>query len=778
MASSTSVLTGLVGGTGLLLLAPEETNFTGLWGQPTAPTAFVATPLPAPAVWRGLTRGYLLIGEGATLRGVAKQVQEAILTPATGAVWGAVSAAEVDLLGAALYRVATEMNFGAAVPLSGAEVQRHWTVGTLFPLPVWATVDVHGVTTWHVDVAKVTAALAAVPPLISTERDQATIAARPLHRFDPVDDPTPVPGNQRFAAAMAGRDALRTLVTGSPTGTAPAATFNATTEGQRLAAEARWNPYTVLFRMAETLLTFDAITSDPAQKAQITGLGTGYWGALTGPERVVSLSTSAGYAIARQLWMWWHLAGAPDATLKAALGLADDDLAKRQPANEGILEPPMVGHPALPVPTLATNKKSLPIMAFGRRVAFTGQHYPLAGPVFFGIGFAGDVGVSQYLIPAPGDPLVRPFSAALLPAGTPAQQAATKDQWFRILSAISATEGALDASSAWDSAMCSLGFQQWSMHIATEGPGLLERLKWLSPSYYDLVVRTLAIETGRRGVAGPTTDGADVGDLDADSCFYTLSAGAAPAQHLVPADSDTAANKLTFANDVRRNVFDWTKASTKWTAGRRAMLLAARWSVAARYSVEMWQAQAELAVNRIRRADARLRRPSEVAAWAPVLALANLPKFVPPPAGPPRAPTPQELFGTEALMAAAIDMAINTPEHFTAAMRRAVARAVAVGERDGLVPQPPAAATIDAAFQLLLFITFMNERRWKTLAHSARGAAIDVAPGRVGGMLNIAGTLRDRTPPDVLPAPLPAMLRGFGISRDAAISLAHAVSWP
>src|SRR5262249_43621409 len=254
-----------------------------------------------------------------------------------------------------------------------------------------------------------------------------------------------------------------------------------------------------------------------------------------------------------------------------------------------------------------------------------------------------------------------------------AQQAAVKDQWFRILAAISRIEGALDGVSAWDSAMCSLGFQQWSMHIATEGAGLLERLKWLSPPYFDLVVGTLGIETGRRSVVGPS-DGADIGDLDADACFYTLSATAAPVQHLVPADSDTKAQRATRADDVRRNVFDWTKNGGKWTAGRRAMMMAARWSVVARYSVELWQAEAELAVNRIRRAAARLARPAEVARWAPVLALPRLPK-VTPAAGVPRVPTVPELFGTEALMAAAVDMAINTPEHFVPAMRRAVARA-------------------------------------------------------------------------------------------------------
>ncbi len=782
MATSASVLTGLATGTGLLILGPAETNVAWQWGVPLPlqPTTFTATVSPAPAALRALTRLYLLVGDGATLRGVARQVQDDVLGKVTGTPWAVVPPADTDRLGAALYRVATEMNFGTAAVLSEAEVQRHWTVGTLFPLPVWRTVDAANVPTWRVDVARLTTALAAVPPgLIGAERNFAGVAARPLHGYDPAGDPAPVPGRQRFATAMAARDALRTLVTGSATGTTVAPGFNAATEGLRLAGEARWNPYAVLFRLVETLLTFNEITDDTVEKGLIRAFASAYWTGMTGPERVMHLTTSAGYAIARQIWMWWFAAGAPDATLKAALGLADDDLAKRQPAVEGTLEPPMLGRPALPTPTAATNRKDLPIIAYGRQVPFTGQHYPLDKPHFFGIGYAGEVLTTQYLTPAAGDTLVRPFSEGLLPPGTAAQRAVVKDQWFRILSAISRVEGALDGASAWDSAMCSLGFQQWSMHIATEGAGLLERLKWLSPPYFDLVVRTLGIETGRRSVTGPS-DGADLADLDADACFYTLSAAAAPVQHLVPADSDTPAQKVSRADDVRRQVFDWTKAGDKWTAGRRAMLLAARWSVVARYAVEMWQAEAELAVNRIKRAAARLARPAEVARWAPVLALAGLPKVVPPPAGAPRAPTVQELFGTEALMAAVIDMAINTPEHFVGAMRRAVARAVAVGERDALVAQAPAVATLDDGFHLLLFLTFMTERHWFTgrAATSVRGGAIDVSPGRTVSLLEVAGTLRDRSPADTLPAALVAVLRGFGIPREAAVSLTRAVAWP
>ena len=782
MADYTAVLTDLAAGTGMLLLGPGETNLAAQWGQPLPPTAFTATVSPAAAALRALPRLYLLVGEGATLRGVAQQVQDGVLAKAAGAgPWAAVPAAEMDRLGAALYRVATEMNFGAAAPVTIAEAERHWTVGTLFPLPVWVTVDGPGVLTWRVDVARVNTALAAVPAgWVSTERNQAALPARPLHGYDPSGDPAEVAGDHRFAAAMAARDALRTLVTGSPTGTAPTAAFNATTEGQRLAAEARWNPYAVLFRLVETLLTFNEITDDTVQKGLVRDFAGGYWGGLTGPERTLHLTTSAGYAIARQLWLWWSLAGAPDATLKTALGLTDDDLAKRQPATEGTLEPPMLGRPALPTPTAATTRKDLPIMAFGRRVPFIGAHYPLAEPHFFGIGIrrGGEVLTTQYLTPAAGDNLVRPFSDSMLPGATAAERAATKDQWFRILSSISRVEGALDGASAWDSAMCSLGFQQWSMHIATEGPGLLERLKWLSPPYFDLVVRALGIETGRRAVAGPT-DGADLADLDADACFYTLSPAAAPARHLVPADSDRPAQKTAFADDVRRNVFGWTKAGTKWTVGRRAMMLAARWAVVARYSVEMWQAEAELAVNRINRAAAVLARPAEVARWAPVLALAGLPKVSPPPPQITRAPTPQELFGTEALLAAAVDMAINTPSHFVAAMRRAVARAVAVGERDGLVPQPPANATLDAGFQVLLFLTFMAERRWfGGAATSVRTGAIDVAPGRISSLVDVAGTLRDRSAADALPVPLATMLQGFGIPRNAAVSLTRPVAWP
>ncbi len=86
MATSASVLTGLATGTGLLILGPAETNVAWQWGVPLPlqPTTFTATVSPAPAALRALTRLYLLVGDGATLRGVARQVQDDVLGKVTG----------------------------------------------------------------------------------------------------------------------------------------------------------------------------------------------------------------------------------------------------------------------------------------------------------------------------------------------------------------------------------------------------------------------------------------------------------------------------------------------------------------------------------------------------------------------------------------------------------------------------------------------------------------------------------------------------------------------
>ena len=328
------------------------------------------------------------------------------------------------------------------------------------------------------------------------------------------------------------------------------------------------------------------------------------------------------------------------------------------------------------------------------------------------------------------------------------------------------TEGNMDASTAWDGALVSLGFQQWSMHVATEGPGLLERLKNVSPVYYDAVVRAIGLETGRESLPAPTPTGATLADLEQFSCFFVLSPTAAAAKHKAPGTTSTAA-----IADLRLNVFDWVALpNNTFRVGKRALQLAARWTVAATYGLDVWRTMAELAAARVTRT--RNRVAVDAAAWAPILAHPSMPAA----AGSTFPDAVFELFGTEALLMAAVDMAINTPESVNASMRRAVVRTLGVLGQDHLGPTPP---TLDEHFSETLLLMFFCERYYYGStkgALTARNGRIDVALERTRVLLDIVGTLRDR-PGAALDATLSSLLTGYGIDVTAPVSITDRVLW-
>ncbi len=758
-------------------IRPPEVNATALW--PTAagfvsagPIPVATSPSPTRAVFRAAPRAYLLVGPQATPRGVAKRARELLFPVGAPAAPAAVAAANDEVLGAALFRIATELTFGAAVALSPAELDKHWTVGTLFPLPVWAT-DAANVRTWHVDVDRITAAIGQVAPAPSAELTAVRDAARLLHSYDATTSAAVFKGPAALDAALAVRAGLATLIGG--------AGFSAATEGTRLAGESRWNPYAVLFRLLETSIALDTNVPAANRPAAVAAFAAAYWADLTGPERAVVGDTSAGHAWFRRLWTWWGRA-VPQADLKTALGLgAIDDLAQRAPGMVGELEPPILGVTGLPVPSKALMKTPMPVMALGRQIDFIGVGYPKAAPNLFGVSYAGTVKTGQYLVPKAG--VNPPMDPAVIPGATAADKARTQQQYGRILTAIGAAEGELDAGASYDRGICSLGYQQWSMHEPLEGAVLFERLKRNGPVYYDLVVRALGIETGITSVGSPSATGAGPADLDDPSCFYTLSPGAAPVQHVAPGGTSDAA-----IADVRANVFDWSQAADKsWHTGKRGILMAARWSVAARYGIELWQTQAEAGFHRIARAATYVRSPGESPLWQPVLALPTVPAGT----GPNGTARPLELFSTEGLLGLVVDMMVNTPGHLGAAMRRAVLRTLAALQQPVVAGVPVARLPLDDLFAHTLATSFLAERHYfgtniwvvrnkkRQLDHvdNRRGAEIDVAHERVRLLVGLFGTASSLTSPAVDPA-LAKLLRDAEIPATPLISVTAPVDWP
>lgn len=743
-------------------------TFAGTFAE-TGPFPKATRPSPTKAFLLAAPRAYLLLGEEATPRGTAS-VARAQLFPVDGpAAPDPIAGASDEVLGAALYRVATDLAFGTPAALSGAEMDTHWTIGALFPLPVWAT-DAAGVRTWHVDVDRIVAAIAVVVPSPSVELGLTSRAALVLHAADATASAVAFTGGTAVKTAIEARAKLKADL---------AVAAFPTSESKRLLQEARWNPYAVLFRLIEVARAFG--TDQSARAA----FAAAFWGGLTAPERAVLGATSAGHAWARQLWlMWGRGAVATDAgriALKAALHLADDDLAKCAPGVVGELEPPMLGDvPAMPSPSRATVGKKLPVMAFGRRVDFQGSAYPVAKEKWeeFGIRYGGTVTPAQYFMPPAT--VTTEINAALFPGADAPAKADLRRRWTRILAAISVTEGAMDAATTWDRAMASLGCQQFSMHEPKEGATLLERLKALGPDYYDLVVRSIGIETGRQAGATPTPSatGVAIADVDQESCFFTLTP-TGRSHHFAPGTTSDDA-----ISDVRANVFDWVMDPDRtYRTGKRAILLCARWAVAARYGIELWQAQAELSVHRIARTAALIRSRDEVDRWTPILAVPTVPTV---PIGPtvPGGPTARrtatvfELFGTEALQGLVVDMMINTSGYLGAAMRRAVLRALADLQSS---TAPTAPLLLDAAFWNQLTTTFLVERRYRMAPGStlAAGAIIDIAPDRIRQLMPAIATAESVRSAALSQNPkLQELLRSAGIQDAVTMSPTALATWP
>ena len=342
--------------------------------------------------------------------------------------------------------------------------------------------------------------------------------------------------------------------------------------------------------------------------------------------------------------------------------------------------------------------------------------------------------------------------ALIFPGATPADQTRNRDQWGRILSSISRTEGMLDAGATYDGGICSIGFQQWSMHVPNEGPLLLERMKNLSDVYYDVIVRALDIETGpaATGVASPS--GVPVSQLDDPIGFLVLTSGATPQ----PYPGGAAAAAITVADKV----FDWSTIGTTRCTGKRAMLLAARWSVVARYAPELWQAQAECGSWRFHRTAAIVRSDAR---WPDVQRLNGYPTE----GTSPLWVAPLDLFSSETLAALIIDMAINSPAYVAATMRRAVVRAIAALSQDGMAAQrPDDTFQLDDRFRLALTVAFLAERRFAGTTFRRNGLNPELRTEgpdlRAGGLARAAARFAGYSPDSTRADPRPRCCGDLG----------------
>lgn len=424
---------------------------------------------------------------------------------------------------------------------------------------------------WHADLLRIIeanpAATVAVPPV------------RALNQADGHEIPSPaVKDSNRVETAAALRVSLRTMLEG------PAAAFNPGTTGAALGAEARWNPYAVLFYFLELSIALERMQDEASRTAFIQPLLRAFFGSFTDVELALCNRTSAGHAILRRSWQLWAreynsaVAGDPGMALRGRLRtileLTDDHLDRRAPVdtgavvagriNTGELEPPIadvLGIPALTNATVAPSK--FPVMAFGRLVGFTFTE--ALDPRFRGVSVSGKVAPKQYLPPRLPDYPLDPSVVGFTVIQPLLRQKARTDQWARIATVFGVIEGNLDAGNAADGGVFSVGFFQWTAP-GTEGQALFNRLKRLSDAYFDLIVRGLGYEVAREIAAMAQTKATGSLRLDATplpGSFVSLGAvrwtfvsgvPAGPQTQLMPGDTPAivAQRWVTDLNGPRR----------------------------------------------------------------------------------------------------------------------------------------------------------------------------------------------------------------------------------
>jgi hypothetical protein len=693
----------------VLLGAPptEEERNLALLQEPAnlvdSPDVAVGT-LPADRTGFGdARRVWALPGPGATLRGLGAVLQERLLRRVPG--WSTVEAGELARLGAAVYRVGRRIETGTDQPLSRNAAEESWLVGTVFPLPVWQPTG----SPLQVDTAALRTAMGAVATLtVATvgEWSAAVAGARPLDQVDPFHLRTPVTGGALVAHAMAEQQRLRAEAGAAATAAAAGAL------GGTWGARARWNPYAALFPVLELVAHYRLTAT-----ALLDPFTNGFYAAFTARELRLLASTSAGYALIRCLWR--ASAAGRRGDVAALLGTATTnlDLVDDYPPSTGRLEPPVQRGQTEPrLPTVASRLRApIPLMGFGRVVPFTVAGYQNA---YRGVAWAGVVPPVDALAPATGSPVpIDPNFA--FPAGA-------QPQWSRVLAAIASTEGNLDAATSWDSAVVSLGFQQWSMHVKDSGPALLARLKRLHPEAFDAVVRAAEIDAGLdTGAANPRPSqaaGTQIGEILRECNLWRIfPPGAA------------WLNPPGYTRAQVQTGFGWRRTGATWEINEPSARFATRWAVAARFVPAIWQAQAEMAYAGILRLHASLGGAS-TAGYSPIWrgwettidlsSIANLPGVEA--GGTSRLPTLFELFTSEAAVSSLLDHSVNLPGDVPLAIRRALRHAADAQRRDNAI------TLVNEEFRWRVLVAHQGARQLNT-----RGGVVDVAKDRVARLVRL-----------------------------------------
>lgn len=527
----------------------------------------------------------------------------------------------------------------------------------------------------------------------------------------------------------------------------------------------RWNPYAAVLPIIHLL---DKLSDDQQRVKLINAIFDRTTAAISQHDLDQIAQTSAGIVLLRAAFLRSERLSAPllaevrnaRERIATALGITvDTDLRAcnprfQDPPQEDLaLEPPLPGS-ANPYGK-RVNKLNFARSFLGRRVNLVWTEYHEWGGPSTGLG---SLYPDQYFVGLeqphwmPNEDCQR--LTLVERDGMPLTDAQLADR-LRVINAIFENEALADGGRSADRALLSVGMQQFSFHVESEGTVLFRRIRGVSELWFDVFIRSAGFDVGLAPVVDfatlqkenvlidlpvldrPEASSADVSNLDQKAWLILLSRDGHANQWCVPGRVGKKSVKVKKENgktevvkiraypvvtgDDTKSHTDchWAMGVNETRAGRFTEQLVARWVVGARFVPEFIQAHMELCVNRFNQVivdrDAR---------WNRLFNDLKDPSI-----------TFEALLWSPAHVAILIDCFINTPAVALPAARRAydLAKTAWFG-----IPEVPTSPDInDPQFRKLMLLAYLSERCFYTAEGSlySRGKNIDTALERVGRII-------------------------------------------
>ncbi len=717
------------------------------------------TVLPSQHILNGVD---LLVGQGATLAGVAKFFVS-LWNPKPD--WAkALKPEQYEAIGLELFKFGTTVAFGTQIDPEQSTLAARWATGVLLPVPALLETSL-STQQLVVDFSRFETVVQG-----ATHQPLARVLVGSLHDLNPFSNPIPytveVSGQLKDSPLPSPADVVQRRAGilnefGNPANNM----FNVWQ--WRL----RWNPYAAAVPIIYLL---DATNdSQRAQLIQTLFSAT----ALSDQELDHIARTSAGVVLLRAAFFKSEgLSAAATARARIAGVLRIDvttDLRTCDPRRKEPVQPP----PLEPPSPASANLKAKRVKGLKFARSFLGRSVSMVWDVYHsweGPSSLGAMYPRQYFYDS-----TFADRQALKAVGNSAGTALNDDQLadrLAVINSIFEIEAYADGGRSADSALLSVGLQQFSFHVETEGTLLFWRLRGVSDLWFDVFLRSAGLDVGETpklpdgskyinvdGLASenvtiaipqigrPTASSASAADFQKKAWLIKLSADGTKNQWCVPGTVGKKAGTRAFptvTNEAGQlhtdchDAFDWK--GTK--ADEFAEQLVARWAVGARLAPEFIRAQMELCVNRfnqvVRAKDdqitVKVGSTTETHSRWELLFQGVTTEGL----------TFQALFSSPAIVTVLVDCFINTPAAALPAARRAYDRAAA-----GWCAEKNTSSVNlnDSLFRVRMLLAYLSERRFFTASVKTpapdrwfrRRSAIDTAPPRVAKILD---RLEETTP--------------------------------